>query len=199
MGLAVIARLAVLLVLFLFTDAHADSYIGVGAGVAVTDVETSCPSCSQYDVHKASIKPTGFLGYRISNTAIEAGLGYADYRGHAVVPSRPADVRQEIDSRFIYLAAIQFFPITTGEFFAGAGAAKVWARNYEHGLTQDMQGNTGQVTNQTYTKELTPYLTAGWQGEHIRLSASVIPNVVRSVWTKSEDIYQFSAAYVWGF
>lgn len=193
----VLALIALLLADYALSNAHAEVYIGVGAAVAITDVETECPDCTDYDVQKQSIKPTVFLGYRISNTAIEAGLGYAAYRGHAVVPTRPADVRQEIDARFIYLAAIQFFPMVTGEFFAGAGVAKVFARNDEHGLTQDVQGNTGQITNQTYTKELAPYFEAGYQLPHLRLSASIIPNVVRSPWTGSQDIYQFSFVYVW--
>lgn len=189
--------LGIILFSLYYQAAHAEVYIGVGAAVAITDVETECPDCTHYDVQKQSIKPTAFLGYRISNTAVEAGLGYAAYRGHAVVPTRPADVRQEIDARFVYLAAIQFFPMVTGEFFAGAGVAKVYARNHEHGLTQDVQGNTGQVTNQTYTKELAPYFEAGYQLPHLRLSASIVPNVVRSPWTGSQDIYQFSATYVW--
>lgn len=181
--------------------AAADVYIGVGAALAITDVETNCPSCSQYDVHKASIKPTGYFGYRISNTAIEAGLGYSAYRGHAVMPDRPADIRQDIDSRYAYLAAIQFIPVPIGEFFGGIGLAHVWARNHEHGLNRDTSTTVPahHMENITWTSESALFLQAGWQSDHVRLSASIIPDVVRSPWTGRQNIGQFSATYYWSY
>ena len=194
-------RFALLFVVCLIGGSQAQTYVGIGASLSIADIETKCSNCEVYDVHKESIKPTAFAGYRGGFWGIETGIGYAAYRGHAVMPERPADVRQAIDARFLYLSGMHFIPLTTGEMFVGAGAAQVKARNHEHGLTQYVVNGaccaTGQDQNKTYTQELAPYFQIGWQGEHVRVGLSFIPNVVRSVWTKSEDIYGVSAAYVW--
>lgn len=195
-----IFRLFLLFSVCLIGGSQAQTYVGLGASLAVVDLDTNCPTCEVYDVQKTSIKPTGFIGYRAGNTAIEGGIGYAAYRGHAVVPSRPADVRQEIDARYMYLSAVQFVPTSLGDFFAGGGVARVSARNYEHGLTQYTVNGaccaTGQVENKSYTKELAPFFQAGYEWKNLRIGVSFIPDVIRSVWTKQSDLYNISAAYV---
>lgn len=191
----------ILLAMAAFNLVHAETYVGAGASLAIVDLETNCEGCTTYDNHKVSLKPEAFVGYRYRNLAVEGGLGYASFRSHAILPSRPADMRQEIDSRYLYVSGLQFFPLLRGEVFLGAGVAQVKASNYEHGLNRDDTTNVPAhyMENRTWTKEIAPYFQVGYQWEGLRVGVSFIPNVVRSVWTKQEDIWSPYVAYVWRF
>lgn len=184
-----------------YVDAKAETYVGIGGSLAIVDIETNCPECSTYDLQKTSVHPSLFVGYRSGLWALETGYGGASYRGHAVLPSRPADVYQGIDSRFGYLSVLRYVPLPEGEAFVGLGAARVWAGNHEHGLNRDTSTTepAHQMDNLTYTKEIAPYFQVGYQYGPVRVGVSFIPNVVRSHWTGQQDIYNVSASYMFRF
>lgn len=129
-------------------------------------------------------------GLRKGDLSIEAGINPLGRR-HSRNISDIFDIHQDISTDMMYLAALKHFDLGSFQPHVLGGLANVNFKNYEYGSNE----NGPNQRHYNSGSSINPMLGVGftWSPEMLRpLSIRgdyfKIPNVARSLWTRSSDV-----------
>lgn len=177
---------------------HSQVYVGAAVGYSEAKLPNSgnegCWSCSTtYEKDLNALQGMAFAGYQYKNFALEAGVGsLSRMRFHNVgaFPSTgPYNIRQEVDTRMVYLRGLASYPIGHWEPFISLGAARVTMKNHEWGYNDPSLAFVEQLN---YDVRVRPIVGAGIAYDFgrvaIRSEFTRVNNVAVSHWTMYHDV-----------
>lgn len=171
---------------------RAQPYLGLSAGSSnaiLPESSKECGNCIQSEMHTRFPVYQAFAGYDFGLVAIEGGAGsLSGYRSHNIRTT--GDIRQEIDTRDLYVRGLVFLSDGNLKPFASFGLARVSMKNHEYGWNDPSMKFVEQVNYDTRTRPIFGVGAMYRLSDRFSVRAEVtrITHVAVSHWTLEQNV-----------